>query len=122
VAPVAKQQGQYVARALIARSQGRTIAAFRYRDYGLLATIGRSRAVAQFGRLRLTGLIAWVLWSVAHIYFLIGFRNRIAVALDWTWSYLTFERGARLITGGAPGAPIPSKTAGQPAPPDRVAG
>jgi NADH dehydrogenase len=109
VAPVAKQQGQYVARALIARSQGRTIAAFRYRDYGLLATIGRSRAVAQFGRLRLTGLIAWVLWSVAHIYFLIGFRNRSIVALNWAWSYLTFQRGSRLITG-----PHPLKSSSQP--------
>ena len=99
VAPVAKQQGQYVARALIARAQGRTIEAFRYRDYGLLATIGRSRAVAQFGRLHLSGLIAWVLWSVAHIYFLIGFRNRSIVALNWAWSYLTFQRGSRLITG-----------------------
>jgi NADH dehydrogenase len=99
VAPVAKQQGQYVARALIARAEGRTIEAFRYRDYGLLATIGRSRAVAQFGRLHLTGLIAWLLWSVAHIYFLIGFRNRSIVALNWAWSYLTFQRGSRLITG-----------------------
>ena len=99
VAPVAKQQGQYVARALIARHQGRNIEAFRYRDYGLLATVGRSRAVAQFGRLRLSGFIAWVLWSVAHIYFLIGFRNRSIVALNWAWSYLTFQRGSRLITG-----------------------
>lgn len=99
VAPVAKQQGQYVARALIARYQGRTAPAFRYRDYGLLATIGRSRAVAQFGRLRISGFIAWVLWSVAHVYFLIGFRNRFVVALNWAWSYITFQRGSRLITG-----------------------
>jgi NADH dehydrogenase len=109
VAPVAKQQGQYVARALIARNQGRTIEAFRYRDYGLLATIGRSRAVAQFGRLRLSGLIAWVLWSVAHVYFLIGFRNRFIVALNWAWSYLTFQRGSRLITG-----PLPLNSISQP--------
>ena len=99
VAPVAKQQGQYVARALIARREGRTAPAFRYRDYGTLATIGRSRAVAQFGRLKVSGLIAWVLWSVAHVYFLIGFRNRFVVALNWAWSYVTFERGSRLITG-----------------------
>jgi NADH dehydrogenase len=99
VAPVAKQQGQYVARALIARIRGRTIAAFRYRDYGLLATIGRSRAVAQFGRLKVAGFLAWLLWSVAHIYFLIGFRNRFVVALNWSWSYVTFQRGSRLITG-----------------------
>ncbi|HET7804774.1 MAG TPA: NAD(P)/FAD-dependent oxidoreductase [Pseudolabrys sp.] len=99
VAPVAKQQGQYVARTLIARRQGRTAPAFRYRDFGSLATIGRSRAVAQFGRLRLSGFVAWVLWSVAHIYFLIGFRNRFVVALNWAWNYLTFQRGSRLITG-----------------------
>jgi len=99
VAPVAKQQGQYLARVLAARNEGRAIPPFRYRDYGLLATVGRSRAIAQFGRLHLSGLIAWVLWSVAHIYFLIGFRNRFIVALNWAWSYITFQRGSRLITG-----------------------
>jgi NADH dehydrogenase len=99
VAPVAKQQGQYVARALIARREGRTVPAFRYRDYGTLATVGRSRAVAQFGKLKVSGWLAWVLWSVAHVYFLIGFRNRFVVALNWAWSYITFERGSRLITG-----------------------
>ena len=99
VAPVAKQQGQYVARALIARHKGRTTAAFRYRDFGSLATVGRARAVAQFGKIRLSGFPAWVLWSVAHIYFLIGFRSRFVVALNWAWSYITFQRGSRLITG-----------------------
>jgi NADH dehydrogenase len=99
VAPVAKQQGQYVARALIARREGRAVPAFRYRDYGTLATVGRSRAVAQFGKLKVSGWLAWVLWSVAHVYFLIGFRNRFVVALNWAWSYITFERGSRLITG-----------------------
>jgi NADH:ubiquinone reductase (H+-translocating) len=99
VAPVAKQQGEYVARALIARNAGRSIGAFRYRDFGSLATIGRKRAVAQMGRLSLSGLAAWLLWSAAHIYFLIGFRNRFTVVLNWMWSYLTFERGSRLITG-----------------------
>ena len=99
VAPVAKQQGQYVARALIARSKGRTAEAFRYRDFGLLATIGRSRAVVQIGGLHISGFLAWVLWSVAHVYFLIGFRNRFIVALNWAWSYITFQRGSRLITG-----------------------
>src|SRR5581483_9906462 len=74
---------------------------FRYRDYGSLATIGRKRAVVQMGRFKLTGFLAWVLWSVAHIYFLIGFRNRLAVALNWMWNYLTFQRGTRLITGMA---------------------
>ena len=99
VAPVAKQQGQYVARLLLARARGRSLPPFRYRDFGSLATIGRKRAVVQMGKLKLHGFIAWVLWSVAHIYFLIGFRNRLVVAMNWMWSYLTFQRGTRLITG-----------------------
>ena len=99
VAPVAKQQGRYVAELLIARTRGRSTGPFRYRDYGSLATIGRKSAVAQIGRLRLTGFVAWVLWSVAHIYFLIGFRNRLLVATNWAWNYVTFQRGTRLITG-----------------------
>jgi len=66
---------------------------------GNLATIGRREAVVNFGWLRLTGRLAWFVWGAAHIYFLIGFRNRVAVAVDWLWSYLTYQRGARLITG-----------------------
>jgi NADH dehydrogenase len=100
VAPVAKQQGAYVARVIAARLAGRPPPSpFHYRNYGNLATIGRREAVADFGWLRLTGRLAWLVWSVAHIYFLIGFRNRMAVALEWFWSYLTYQRGARLITG-----------------------
>jgi NADH:ubiquinone reductase (H+-translocating) len=99
VAAVAKQQGQYVAVLLKARQRGEAVPPFRYRDFGTLATIGRKRAVAQLGRFKLTGFPAWLLWSVAHIYFLIGFRNRLAVALSWLWSYVTFQRGTRLITG-----------------------
>jgi NADH dehydrogenase len=99
VAPVAKQQGKYVAKLLRARRNGKTLPLFRYRDYGSLATIGRKSAVVQMGRFRLKGFLAWVLWSVAHIYFLIGFRNRLAVALHWLWNYVTFQRGTRLITG-----------------------
>ena len=100
VAPVAKQQGAYVARVIAARLTGkRPPAAFRYRDFGNLATIGRREAVVDFGWLRLTGRIAWLAWGIAHMYFLIGFRNRMAVATDWLWSYLTYQRGARLITG-----------------------
>ena len=100
LAAVAKQQGAYAARLIAARIAGRMPpAAFRYRDYGNLATIGRREAVADFGRIRLTGRLAWLLWSGVHIYFLIGFRSRMAVALDWLWSYLTYQRGARLITG-----------------------
>ena len=98
VAPVAKQQGEYVARAIAARRSGATPAPFRYRDLGSLATIGRGRAVADFGWIRLTGRIAWLLWGIVHIAFLIGFRNRIVVLLDWLWAYVTFRRGARLIT------------------------
>jgi NADH:ubiquinone reductase (H+-translocating) len=99
VAPVAKQQGKYVAKLLRARLEGKTLPPFRYRDYGSLATIGRKRAVVQIGHFKLKGFLAWVLWSVAHIYFLIGFRNRLAVALHWLWNYVTFQRGTRLITG-----------------------
>jgi NADH dehydrogenase len=99
VAPVAKQQGAYVAKRVIAELAGRSMPPFRYRDFGSLATIGRKSAVAQMGPLRLTGFAAWLLWCVAHIYFLIGFRNRLAVVLNWAWNYLTFQRGTRLITG-----------------------
>jgi NADH dehydrogenase len=100
VAPVAKQQGRYVADLIKARVAGRKLPPpFRYRDSGSLATIGRKRAVAQFGKIKLRGFIAWLLWSIAHIYFLIGFRNRIVVAMSWAWSYATFQRGTRLITG-----------------------
>src|SRR5205085_11546611 len=73
--------------------------AFRYASIGNLATIGRRAAVVDFGWLRLTGRLAWLVWGTAHIYFLIGFRNRMTVAIDWLWSYLTYQRGARLITG-----------------------
>ena len=99
VAPVAKQQGDYVARLLIARAKGKTLPPFRYRDAGSLATIGRKRAVAQLGPFKLSGFAAWLLWSLVHVYFLIGFRNRLAVAMSWCWSYITFQRGTRLITG-----------------------
>ena len=99
VAPVAKQQGRYVARAIAARLAGSAPPPFRYRNVGNLATIGRREAVVDFGWLRLSGRLAWLLWSGAHIYFLIGFRNRLVVAVEWLWSYLTYQRGARLIIG-----------------------
>jgi len=105
VAPVAKQQGAYVARFIRAALRGESTSAFRYRDFGNLATVGRKAAIADFGGFHLRGFIGWIVWSVAHIYFLIGFRNRVAVTLDWIWSYLTFERGARLITGEVDPAP-----------------
>ena len=80
--------------------------------FGIMATIGRKHAVAEFGRLRIAGFPAWLLWSFAHVYFLIGFRNRFSVALDWTWSYLTFERGARLITGPVSQSAVPAASDG----------
>jgi len=99
VAPVAKQQGAYVARVIAARAAGKPTSQFRYKDYGMLATIGRSRAVAELPRVKLSGMIAWVVWCFAHIYFLIGYRNRLIVMLEWALNFATSQRGARLITG-----------------------
>lgn len=100
LAPVAKQQGAYVARVLRARFAGKPAPGpFRYRNFGTMATIGRRAAVADFGWIRFDGTIAWLLWGVVHVSFLIGFRNRLVVMLDWMWSYVTFQSGARLITG-----------------------
>ncbi|HLT91090.1 MAG TPA: NAD(P)/FAD-dependent oxidoreductase [Woeseiaceae bacterium] len=98
VAPVAKQEGAWVGRLIAQRVLGRAAPRpFRYRDAGQLATIGRRAAVADFGWLRLKGWIAWWFWGIVHIYFLIGVRSRMIVALEWFWSYLTYDRGARLI-------------------------
>ena len=99
VAPAAKQMGRHAARSILAQIAGQSPPGFRYRDFGNLATIGRKSAVADLGRIRLTGFSAWMLWSLAHVWFLIGFRNRISVFLDWIWAYVTYQRGARLITG-----------------------
>jgi NADH dehydrogenase len=99
VAPVAMQQGRYAASVIRARLGGRTSPVFRYRDKGNLATIGRSKAVADLGRVRLTGFPAWVVWLVVHLFYLIGFQNRLLVMLRWTMSFVTHGRGARLITG-----------------------
>jgi NADH dehydrogenase len=98
VAPAAKQMGDYVGRLIAARLAGKSLPAFRYRNLGELATIGRRAAVVKFGRLHLKGFIGWLFWSFAHIYFLIGVKNRFIVAFTWLWDYLTFQRGARLIT------------------------
>jgi len=103
VASVAKQQGNYVARVLRSRLDASAPPGpFRYRDFGNLATVGRSAAVADLGWVQLTGRIAWIFWSAVHIYFVIDFRSRLAVALNWLWSYATFKRGARLITSDRP--------------------
>jgi len=98
LAPVAKQQGRYVARAILRHARGgRQPAPFRYRDYGTLATIGRNKAVAEFGAIHLSGLPAWLMWAGAHIFFLIGFRNRFMVTAQWLFAYATHDRADRLI-------------------------
>lgn len=97
VAPAAMQQGRHAARNILARYKGRETAPFRYRDKGNLATIGRAAAVAEIGRLQLSGFFAWLVWLFIHIWFLIGFRNRVAVLFNWAWHYITYQRGARLI-------------------------
>jgi NADH dehydrogenase len=99
VAPAAKQMGRHAARNILDSLAGRPPRPFRYRDYGQLATIGRSAAVAMFGGVHIWGWLAWVAWLTAHIYFLIGFRNRLVVLIDWAWAYWTFERSARIVIG-----------------------
>jgi NADH dehydrogenase len=99
IAPAAKQMGKYVAKVIYARITGsKQPGPFRYVHFGDLATIGRRAAVVKLGRLELKGFVAWAFWSVAHIYFLIGLRYRFLVAINWAWDYITFQRGARLIT------------------------
>ena len=97
IATAAKQMGSHAAHALVARIGGTPAAPFRYRDYGLLATIGRRAAVVDLGRVRLSGVVAWWFWLAAHIFFLIGFRNRLVVLIDWATAYWTYRRGARII-------------------------
>ena len=96
-APVAMQQGRYVARAILRDLKGEKRDPFHFVDKGQMATIGRSRAILDVGRLHLAGWLAWVLWLIIHIYYLTGFKNRVLVVAQWAWSYLTFGRGARLI-------------------------
>jgi NADH dehydrogenase len=121
-APAAKQMGRHAGRVIAARLAGRAEpGAFRYRHQGDLATIGRRAAVVALNKVQLTGWIAWWFWGVAHVWYLIGFRSRVVVSFEWMWSYLTFQRGARLITGEAAGrtqqatapadAPIPASMA-----------
>jgi NADH dehydrogenase len=98
LAPAAKQMGRHVGEAIAAKIKGKRAAPFEYRDYGSLATIGRRSAVVELGRFRVVGFLGWLFWSVAHVYFLISVRNRLVVAFNWVWQYVTFQRGARLIT------------------------
>ena len=99
VAPVAMQQGRWVAHQIAADLAGNSRTPFHYFDKGSLATIGRAAAVAQFGKVHISGFLAWLSWLFIHIFFLVGFRNRIIVMIQWAWSYFTYDRSARLITG-----------------------
>jgi NADH dehydrogenase len=106
ICPVAIQMGEYAARTIVGDIEGRPRRAFHYWDKGQLAVIGRGRAVADIWKLHFGGFLAWLIWTFVHIFFLIGFRNRMLVMIQWAWSYLTFGRGARLITiEPAPGVP-----------------
>jgi NADH dehydrogenase len=125
VAPVAIQQGKFVAKVIRKEveshtAQDRAVSrpAFHYWDKGSLATIGRAAAVAQFGKIHISGFMAWLSWLFVHILFLIGFRNRLLVLIQWAWSYVTYERSARLITGstylpGWTGSEGPSQVTGE---------
>ena len=101
VAPAAMQEGTFVAKTIRRDLTGRPRENFKYWDKGSLATIGRAAAVAQFGKIHISGFVAWLSWLFIHIFFLIGFRNRLLVFIQWAWSYMTYERGARLITGSS---------------------
>jgi NADH dehydrogenase len=98
-APVAIQQGRYIARTILAELKGEPRLPFHFVDKGQMATIGRSKAVLEIGTFRLSGWLAWVAWLTVHIYYLTGFEKRLLVVLQWAWSYFTFKRGARLIVG-----------------------
>jgi NADH dehydrogenase len=100
VAQVAKQGGAHAARNVLRAMRGERLEPFRYRDLGSMATIGRGLAVVELGRLEVAGFAAWLLWLFVHIVSLIGFRNRLVVLIEWGWSFFTFQRGVRLITGG----------------------
>ena len=93
------QQGRFVARQIRRDLAGKPRETFEYVDKGMMATIGRASAVAQSGRLRMSGFVAWLAWCFIHILYLIGFRNRLLVFIQWVWSYVRYRRGARLITG-----------------------
>ncbi len=111
VSPVAMQQGRFVARAIQRASDKHEPGSFQYVDKGSMATIGRRRAVAAVGKLHLSGLLAWLAWLTVHIFYLINFRNRAVVLFDWAWSYFTYQRGSRLITGHRLDAGAPTRAA-----------
>lgn len=105
VSPVAMQQGRYVARCIRADLDGLPRGKFRYFDKGMMATVGRSRAVAEVGKLRFGGFTAWLAWLAVHLFFLVGFKNRVSVLINWIWQYVMYRRGARLITHSKPVGP-----------------
>jgi len=107
VGAAAKQMGQVAAGNILARMRGRQTRAFVYRDYGMLATIGRHKAVGTVGGLQMSGYLAWLFWVCVHLFYLIGFRNRLVVLFDWAWSYISFERSARVFSPD--GTKTPSK-------------
>jgi NADH dehydrogenase len=113
ISPVAMQMGRHVARNIERDLRGQPREPFRYVDRGTMATIGRKAAVAQVGRWKLSGFPAWITWLLVHIYFLIGFRNRLAVLFNWAWSYFTYQRGARLITGRQESPPLSTRGHGE---------
>jgi NADH dehydrogenase len=117
ICPVAMQMGEYAASAIKADLSGEPRRAFHYWDKGQLAVIGRGRAVADIWKLHFGGFIAWLVWTFVHIFFLIGFRNRVLVMIQWAWSYVTYGRGARLIAGETPCTvqPVPVSVAAEPA-------
>jgi NADH dehydrogenase len=125
VAPAAMQMGKYSADAIVRSLRGRQRPPFHYVDKGMLATIGRAAGIAKIGRLKASGFVAWMLWLFIHVLFLIGFRNRILVIIQWAWSYVTHDRGARVINARADGPlaegldtrPLPSAS---PAPPETI--
>jgi NADH:ubiquinone reductase (H+-translocating) len=112
LAPVATQQGRAVARTIARSVRGQGRVPFRYRDKGSLATIGRSRGIGVIGRAQLSGFLAWAAWALVHVFYLVGFRNRLVVLLEWMWNYVTYKRGARVIEGlhEVPPAPSPTPT------------
>jgi len=107
VAPAAKQMGKYIAKVLRARLAGKAVTPFKYSDFGNLATIGRMAAIVHLGRLKLSGLLAWWFWLAAHVFFLIGFRNRFVVLVNWAMAYWSYQRAARIIFGEAPREVVP---------------
>jgi NADH:quinone reductase (non-electrogenic) len=115
LAPAAMQEGRLAADNVVHAISGEATEAFQYVDKGNLATIGKAAAVADFGFLRISGFVAWLLWIVVHILFLIGFRNRVIVLFEWAWAYFTSQRGARLITGDVERIRGPARDRGIPA-------